>query len=72
MKRNLNITLANLLNVPLLLYSQEAPRMAHGAFEPKALAKACGKLILLQSMLEKLKEDNHRVLIFSQVCLSLD
>ena len=46
---------------------QEAPRLANGAFEPKALVKACGKLALLEKMLEKLKVENHRVLIFSQV-----
>lgn len=34
--------------------------------------KACGKLTLLQKMLRKLKEQGHRVLIFSQMTRMLD
>ena len=46
---------------------QEAPLTSCGAYEGQALIKSCGKLILLQKMLTKLKRDGHRVLIFSQV-----
>jgi SNF2 family DNA or RNA helicase len=48
--------------------SLEAPKLANGAYEGNALIKSCGKLQLLQKMLTKLKENDHRVLIFSQVC----
>lgn len=41
--------------------------MANGAFEGNALIKACGKLELLSKILRKLKNQGHRVLIFSQV-----
>uniref|UniRef100_A0A674H143 Chromodomain helicase DNA binding protein 3 n=2 Tax=Passeriformes TaxID=9126 RepID=A0A674H143_TAEGU len=43
-----------------------------GAYEGGALIKASGKLLLLQKMLRKLKEQNHRVLIFSQMTKMLD
>ena len=46
---------------------QESPKLPSGAYEGGALIKASGKLLLLQKMLRKLKEQNHRVLIFSQV-----
>ena len=36
------------------------------------MTKACGKLVLLSKMLRKLKAENHRVLIFSQMTKLLD
>lgn len=57
---------------PLLLspFFQESPKLPSGAYEGGALIKASGKLMLLQKMLRKLKEQGHRVLIFSQVTQS--
>lgn len=46
---------------------QEAQKTPTGAYEGSALTKASGKLMLLQKMLRKLKEQGHRVLVFSQV-----
>lgn len=51
----------------LLSSLQESPKLPSGAYEGGALIKASGKLMLLQKMLRKLKEQGHRVLIFSQV-----
>lgn len=48
-------------------YFQESPKLPSGAYEGGALIKSSGKLMLLQKMLRKLKEQGHRVLIFSQV-----
>ena len=52
--------------------SEEAPIAPNGLFEVKAMTKACGKLVLLSKMLKKLKEEGHRVLIFSQMTKMLD
>lgn len=41
--------------------------MPNGMYDGGALIKGAGKLLLLQKMLRKLKDDGHRVLIFSQV-----
>lgn len=49
------------------LYLKEAQKTPSGAYEGSALTKASGKLMLLQKMLRKLKEQGHRVLVFSQV-----
>lgn len=38
-------------------------------YEGTALIKNAGKFILLQKMLRKLKDDGHRVLIFSQMTM---
>ena len=38
----------------------------------EAIVKASGKLVLLDKLLPKLKEDGHRVLIFSQFKIMLD
>ena len=46
---------------------QDAPLTGYGAYEGNALTKASGKLDLLSKMLKRLKRDNHRVLLFSQV-----
>lgn len=40
---------------------------AAGMYEGSALTKASGKLDLLAKMLKVLKEEGHRVLLFSQV-----
>lgn len=48
-------------------YLKEAQKNPSGAYEGSALTKASGKLMLLQKMLRKLKEQGHRVLVFSQV-----
>lgn len=49
------------------LVLQEAPKTSSGAYEGAGLTKASGKLMLMQKMLRKLKEQGHRVLVFSQV-----
>ncbi len=46
--------------------------MLNGAYEGTALIKACGKMLLLHVMLTKLREQGHRVLIFSQMTKMLD
>ena len=46
--------------------------MPNGAYEGSAMVKACGKMELLIKMLPKLKEQGHRVLIFSQMTKMLD
>lgn len=51
---------------------EEAPKDRRGFYEGPALVKACGKLVVLQKMLKKLKAEGHRVLIFSQMTLMLD
>ncbi|CAG2163515.1 unnamed protein product, partial [Oppiella nova] len=50
----------------------EAPKTKYGYYEGSALVKSCGKLVLLSKMLRKLKNEGHRVLIFSQMTLMLD
>lgn len=52
--------------------AQEAPLSPNGAYEPNALTKASGKLVIMQKMLRKLKNDGNRVLIFSQMTKMLD
>jgi len=56
-------------NHPYLFPSaaDEAVKYPNGMYEAQALMKASGKTELLAKMLKKCKEDNHRVLIFSQV-----
>lgn len=49
------------------LPSQEAPVLPNGSYDGNLLVKSSGKLTLLQKMLKKLKDEGHRVLIFSQV-----
>ena len=44
----------------------------NGLFEINAMIKACGKLTLLKKMLDQLKAEGHRVLIFSQMTKMLD
>ncbi|NXB99435.1 CHD3 protein, partial [Orthonyx spaldingii] len=62
---NIMMDLKKCCNHPYLF--PESPKLPSGAYEGGALIKASGKLLLLQKMLRKLKEQNHRVLIFSQV-----
>jgi len=71
---NVMMDLKKVCNHPYLfpaaaLESQKTPT---GAYEGTGLTKACGKLMLLQKMLRRLKEDDHRVLIFSQMTRLLD
>lgn len=51
----------------LHLAFQEAPVLPNGSYDGNLLVKSSGKLTLLQKMLKKLKDEGHRVLIFSQV-----
>ena len=43
-----------------------------GYYEGSSLVAACGKLIVLEKMLHKLRKGGHRVLIFSQMTKMLD
>merc|ERR1712001_763604 len=71
---NIMVELKKVANHPYLLAAaaEEAPIAPTGLFEVKAMTKACGKLVLLSKMLRKLKAENHRVLIFSQMTKLLD
>ncbi|MPC34870.1 Chromodomain-helicase-DNA-binding protein Mi-2 [Portunus trituberculatus] len=52
--------------------SEEAPKLPNGMYVTRDLVKASGKFTILESMLEKLKRDGHRVLVFSQMTKMLD
>lgn len=41
--------------------------LPNGSYDGSSLVKSSGKLMLLQKMLKKLRDEGHRVLIFSQV-----
>ncbi|XP_027201651.2 chromodomain-helicase-DNA-binding protein 4-like isoform X2 [Dermatophagoides pteronyssinus] len=71
---NIVMDLKKCCNHPYLfpVAAEEAPKTKLGYFEGSPLVKASGKLIVLQKMLRKLKEDGHRVLIFSQMTQMLD
>ncbi|XP_053379869.1 chromodomain-helicase-DNA-binding protein Mi-2 homolog isoform X2 [Mercenaria mercenaria] len=71
---NIMMDLKKCCNHPYLFPTaqSEAPRLPNNAYEGTALTKASGKLTLLSKMLRKLKEDGHRVLIFSQMTKMLD
>jgi len=71
---NVMMELKKVANHPYLMAaaSEEAPISANGLFEIKAMTQACGKLVLMSKMLRKLKEQGHRVLIFSQMTKMLD
>uniref|UniRef100_A0A2R9AWU7 Chromodomain helicase DNA binding protein 5 n=1 Tax=Pan paniscus TaxID=9597 RepID=A0A2R9AWU7_PANPA len=56
----------------LLLCLQEAPVLPNGSYDGSSLVKSSGKLMLLQKMLKKLRDEGHRVLIFSQMTKMLD
>uniref|UniRef100_A0A8C1TK05 Chromodomain helicase DNA binding protein 3 n=1 Tax=Cyprinus carpio TaxID=7962 RepID=A0A8C1TK05_CYPCA len=66
---NIMMDLKKCCNHPYLfpVASAEAPKTPSGAYEGAGLTKASGKLMLLQKMLRKLKEQGHRVLVFSQM-----
>ena len=71
---NIMMELKKCANHPFLLPgpAEEAPLSPNGLFEINAMIKACGKLTLLTKMLKKLREQGHRVLIFSQMTKMLD
>ncbi|OCT69803.1 chromodomain-helicase-DNA-binding protein 4 isoform X3 [Xenopus laevis] len=71
---NVVMDLKKCCNHPYLfpVAAMEAPKMPNGMYDGSALIKGAGKLFLLQKMLRKLKEDGHRVLIFSQMTKMLD
>ncbi|KAK5875801.1 hypothetical protein CesoFtcFv8_026843 [Champsocephalus esox] len=71
---NIMMDLKKCCNHPYLfpVASIEAQRTPNGAYEGSALSKASGKLTLLEKMLRKLKDQGHRVLIFSQMTKMLD
>uniref|UniRef100_A0A673B8R8 Chromodomain helicase DNA binding protein 3 n=1 Tax=Sphaeramia orbicularis TaxID=375764 RepID=A0A673B8R8_9TELE len=71
---NIMMDLKKCCNHPYLfpVASMEAQKTPSGAYEGSALTKASGKLTLLQKMLRKLKEQGHRVLVFSQMTKMLD
>uniref|UniRef100_A0A6Q2X934 DNA helicase n=1 Tax=Esox lucius TaxID=8010 RepID=A0A6Q2X934_ESOLU len=66
---NIMMDLKKCCNHPYLfpVASMEARKTASGAYEGTDLTKASGKLTLLQKMMRKLKDQGHRVLVFSQV-----
>ncbi|KAI5711284.1 hypothetical protein M8J75_015718 [Diaphorina citri] len=70
---NIMMDLKKCCNHPYLFpaAAEEAP-VQGGQYEIQALTRAAGKLVLLSKMLKKLKEDGHRVLIFSQMTKMLD
>lgn len=71
---NIVMELKKCCNHPYLFATAalEAPRYANNAFEVKALTEASGKLVLLYKMLNKLKTQGHRVLIFTQMTRVMD
>ncbi|XP_072314760.1 chromodomain-helicase-DNA-binding protein 3 isoform X2 [Eucyclogobius newberryi] len=71
---NIMMDLKKCCNHPYLFpsASMEAQKTPNGAYEGSALVKASGKLMLMQKMLRKLKEQGHRVLVFSQMTKMLD
>lgn len=71
---NIMMDLKKCCNHPYLFpaASEEAPLGSGGNYEVTALTKASGKLILLSKMMRLLKEQGHRVLIFSQMTRMLD
>ncbi|CAK6952949.1 chromodomain-helicase-DNA-binding protein 3 isoform X5 [Scomber scombrus] len=71
---NIMMDLKKCCNHPYLfpVASMEAQKTPSGAYEGSALTKSSGKLTLLQKMLRKLKEQGHRVLVFSQMTKMLD
>ncbi|XP_053122030.1 chromodomain-helicase-DNA-binding protein 3 isoform X4 [Hemicordylus capensis] len=71
---NIMMDLKKCCNHPYLfpVAAMESPKLPSGAYEGGALIKSSGKLMLLQKMLRKLKDQGHRVLIFSQMTKMLD
>ncbi|KAG5886139.1 hypothetical protein JTB14_011385 [Gonioctena quinquepunctata] len=71
---NIMMDLKKCCNHPYLFpaAAEEAPLGPHGNWDVGHLTKAAGKLVLLANMLKLLKEQGHRVLIFSQMTKMLD
>ncbi|KAK8383266.1 hypothetical protein O3P69_011625 [Scylla paramamosain] len=71
---NIVMDLKKCCNHPYLFpaASEEAPKLPNGMYVTRDLVKASGKFTILESMLEKLKRDGHRVLVFSQMTKMLD
>lgn len=71
---NIMMDLKKCCNHPYLFpaAAEEAPVGPNGTYEIQSLIKASGKLTLLSRMLKKLREQGHRVLIFSQMTKMLD
>ncbi|KRT82171.1 helicase [Oryctes borbonicus] len=71
---NIMMDLKKCCNHPYLFpaAAEEAPLGPHGNYETQSLTKASGKLVLLSKMLKTLREQGHRVLIFSQMTKMLD
>ncbi|XP_050498669.1 chromodomain-helicase-DNA-binding protein Mi-2 homolog isoform X1 [Diabrotica virgifera virgifera] len=71
---NIMMDLKKCCNHPYLFpaASEEAPLGPHGNWDVGHLIKASGKLVLLAKMLKILREQGHRVLIFSQMTKMLD
>lgn len=71
---NIMMDLKKCCNHPYLFpaASEEAPLGPNGNYEVQGLIKAAGKLVLLAKMLKQLREQGHRVLIFSQMTKMLD
>lgn len=71
---NIMMDLRKVCNHPYLFQkaADDAPKLPNGYYEGAALVKSCGKLTILGQMLTKLKEQGHRVLIFSQMTRLLD
>ncbi|CAB1427115.1 unnamed protein product [Pleuronectes platessa] len=71
---NIMMDLKKCCNHPYLfpVAAVEAPVLPNGSYDGSQLVKSSGKLTLLQKMLRKLKDEGHRVLIFSQMTKMLD
>ncbi|XP_050310914.1 chromodomain-helicase-DNA-binding protein Mi-2 homolog [Anthonomus grandis grandis] len=71
---NIMMDLKKCCNHPYLFpaAAEEAPLGLHGQYDIGHLTRAAGKLVLLSKMLKRLKEQGHRVLIFSQMTKMLD
>ncbi|XP_055856577.1 chromodomain-helicase-DNA-binding protein Mi-2 homolog isoform X2 [Episyrphus balteatus] len=71
---NVMMDLKKCCNHPYLFPSaaEEATLAPGGGYELASMTKAAGKLVLLSKMLKLLKDQGHRVLIFSQMTKMLD
>ncbi|XP_030750203.1 chromodomain-helicase-DNA-binding protein Mi-2 homolog isoform X2 [Sitophilus oryzae] len=71
---NIVMDLKKCCNHPYLFpaAAEEAPIGSHGQYDIQHLTKSSGKLVLLAKMLKILKDQGHRVLIFSQMTKMLD
>ncbi|TNN41262.1 Chromodomain-helicase-DNA-binding protein 5 [Liparis tanakae] len=71
---NIMMDLKKCCNHPYLfpVAAMEAPVLSNGSYDGNQLVKSSGKLTLLQKMLKQLKDEGHRVLIFSQMTKMLD